>query len=130
MLKGALIVVAISSSSVCSACDWIYKPAYSVRLSYLQGESGYGKIKRFIREEQMIRNGEIPEKYPDSIKRNYSTNRNFSELQLSMLYDMVEDAYMYAPDRDEYTERQYHQASKDFADDWVRECKDRVWILD
>lgn len=106
------------------ACDWIYQPAYQTRLAYLQNSISYGRAQWEFQVDRMNR-----KRMAEAIasQKEYQSLNQYSRLQISLVNDMVEDAYLYQPNRDEYKDYKFREVSSDFAREWVRICKDRLW---
>lgn len=109
------------------ACEWIYTPAYQTKLSMLQNETTYKRAKKSVQIAAISRHKRELELQSENIKYRFVNKGSFTILQIKLLNDMVDDAYLYTPSRGSYEPHEYREVSADFADDWVRRCKDKLW---
>lgn len=127
MIKTIIITGVLTVCPPSDACEWIYTPAYQTKLSMLQNETTYKRAKRSVQMAAISRYKRELELQSENIKYRFVNKGTFTMLQRKLLDDMVDDAYLYTPSRRYYEPYEYREVSADFADDWVRRCKDKLW---
>ena len=123
-IRKRLLVLVTGLSFNAGACDWLYQPAYQTRLAYLQNAESYNSVMEEFRIDLMTR-----ERIAESIaaQKHYQSLGQYTSIQIGLMNAMIADAYLYQPDRGEYNKWEFREVSDDFANNWVRICKDRLW---